>query len=306
MLKHNQIRIFSGSSNQPLAPKIAEELGESLQVLKHKKFPGGEMFFQLPESVKDKRVVLIQTVSPPINDNLMELFLLCDTFKNAGAHEVIAVLPYLGYSRQDKSFGSNSSLALQLIAKLLENSRVDKLITLDLHSLSSLDFFNLPILHLSSESLAMQYIKRCDIKDIILVAPDRGGVERVGKLAQKLSVSMAQLDKTRTADGKIFMSLIKGLVAKRDCIIIDDIVDSADTLCAAAACLSEMGAKSIKAFATHGILSAGAEKKVINSKISELVITDSIFWANELLFADIIKVQTVAPLFADAVRSFFK
>ena len=306
MQKHKQIRIFSGSSNQPLASKIAAYLGVKLQEIHRKKFLGGEMFFQLPESVQDEQVVLIHTIAPSVNDNLIELLLLCDTFKNAGAKEVIVALPYLGYSRQDKSLANNSSFALQSIAKLLAATKIDKLITLELHSLSSLDLFAIKVIHLSSQSLAVQYIKSQGLNNIVLVSPDKGGIDRVEKLAKELSVPCAYLNKKRTEDGKITMSLIKGTIAKRDCIIIDDIVDSADTLCAASKYLSGNGVKSIKAFVTHGVLTAGAVKRVAKTNINELVITDSIFWANELLSADIIKIQTVAPLIADAVRSFLK
>ncbi len=306
MHKHKQIRIFSGSSNQPLAAKIAAHLGVRLQEVCSKKFSGGEMYFHLPDSVKDEQIVLIHSIAPPINDNLIELLLLCDTFKNAGAQEVIAVVPYFGYARQDKSLANNSSFALQMIAKLLANIKVDKLISLELHSLSSVDLFAMPVIHLSSQQLAIQYITQQEPGNIVLVSPDQGGLERVRKLARAFSLPYAYLDKKRTEGGRITMSLIKGTVAKRDCIIIDDIVDSADTLCAASKYLSGNGAKSIKAFVTHGVLSAGAVKRVAKTNINELVITDSIFRANELLFADIIKIQTVAPLIADAVRSFFK
>lgn len=304
MHKHKQIRIFSGSSNQPLATKIAAELGADLLELHCKTFSSGEMFFQFPESIKDKQVVLIQTISSPINDNLMELFLLCDTFKNAGACEVIAVVPYLGYSRQDKPFGKHSCSVLQLIAKLLATARLDKLIVLELHSLLSLNLFAMPVIHLSSQILAAQYIRNQNLNNIVLVSPDNGGTHRVERLARELSVPYAHMDKKRINEGKVTLSLIKGRVAKRDCIIIDDIVDSADTLCAVATFLSENGAKSIKAFITHGVLSAGAVERIVNSNVTELVITDSIFWANELVFANIIKIQTIAPLIANAIRSF--
>ena len=266
--------IISGSSHPILAQQVADGLGCEFIIANTKRFVDQELNVQINKDLYDRNVILLQSINRPVNDHLMELLLLAYIAKKSGCRSITAVIPYFGYSRQDKPSYEYGSASLQLIAKLVEASGIDKIITVDMHSKKSEDFFNIAIKSLDPTEIFITELKRND--NDIVVSPDIGGVPRAMALASKLKTDLAIIDKRRDFDGKCTMYNITRNVAEKNCIIIDDIVDTADTLCKAAKLLIQNGAKTIRACVTHAVFSANCIHQIEQIGFTDFFITDTI------------------------------
>lgn len=267
------MQIISGSSNQELAKQIASDSGYELLRTKIENFESGELKVQILDKVGPE-VAIIQSTNAPTNNRLMELLLLIDAAKCAGAKNIIAVIPYFGYSRQDKASYEHGPVSLNLIFKMIESAGATKIVTLDFHSSLGARGCNIPIENLTTEDIFLPELK--NMEDVVVASPDAGGVERVKKYSSLLGCDFAVIEKIRGQNNLPTAKKIIGNVKGKNVIIIDDIVDSGNTLCVAAELLSRQGAKNIQAIITHAVLSAGALQKIMDSAIETIYISDSI------------------------------
>ena len=269
------IRIFAGSTSQALGAKIATACGQQLGSLVLQKFSDGELYPVFKESIQNARVVLIQSTQPP-TEHIIELLLMIDAAKHAGAYEVIVVAPYLGYMRQDKIQDRRGPLGAKLQANMLAAAGAARLITCDPHTEKIADFFPGPVAQLGSDAVFIPYIQALKLQHLILVAPDLGAVDRARSYAQHFGVELVTCHKQRPAPNEIATVQVMGSVGGANIALIDDIVDTGNTLCKAAEQLKAQGARSIRAFCTHPVLSGNAYQNLAASAIEELVVTDTI------------------------------
>ena len=283
------MQIIAGTSNSDLATRIAAKLGLKCIVAKVTKFSDGEFKVQV-SGIIDKEVIIVHSTVSPVNDNLIELLLLTDLLQRAGAQKIIAIIPYFGYARQDRQDRQdrqevqiqdhlNSSLGASTAIKLIESLGINEVITLDLHSKKSRDYFNIPIYNLKAIDVFLAVIKEqnnFNKENIVIVSPDHGGIIRAREYAQKLKIDLAIINKVRDINNICFINDLDGSVTGKHCIIIDDIVSEANTLCHAVEFLLSKGAISVEAFVTHGVFCANAIAKIKDSPLSHLYITDSI------------------------------
>ena len=272
------MKLLAGNSNIRLAEAIAGALDMSLTKAQVKRFADNEIFVAIDENVRGEDVFVIQSTSYPANDNLMELLICMDALKRASASRITAVMPYFGYARQDRKTGGRTPISAKLVANLIERSGADRVLTMDLHSGQIQGFFDIPTDNLFPTPLLAADIRENYKKtdDLLIISPDVGGVVRARALASRLGVDLAIVDKRRDGPGKSEVMNIIGEVKDRRCILFDDIVDSAGTLCNAAAALVAAGATEVSAYVTHGVLSGAARERVKSSALRELVVTDSI------------------------------
>ena len=270
--------VVSGSNGIRLATYIAKKLSIPLVKAQRKTFEDQELQVQINADLHSKQVIIVQSTAKPVNDNLIELLMLINASKRAGAKKITAVIPYFGYARQDHSNDAREPIAANLVAKLLETSGVDQVITLDLHSKKIEDFFNINIANLSSYEKFAPYISK--MSDVIVVSPDEGGIDRAKIFSEALGTKLAIVKKIRNSANKSMAINIVGNVKNKHCIIIDDIVDSATTICNAADLLHIGGALSVIAFVTHPVLSKNSIKLIENSRIKKLYVTNSIVQNN--------------------------
>ncbi|MFK7974332.1 MAG: ribose-phosphate diphosphokinase [Rickettsiaceae bacterium] len=289
------MQIIAGSSNLSLTQRIANEISAEMLNTQINKFSDGEIKVQVHGRI-GKDVVLVQSTSNPVNDNLLELLLLADTVKRAGATNIIAIIPYFGYSRQDKCTYKNGPISARLVAKLIESSGINSIITLDLHSSQIEGFFNIPITNFSTASLFLPILEKQD--NIIMVSPDIGGVARARNYSELLGVDLAIINKSRDLNNKCTMNGLVGEVKDFHCVIVDDIIDSANTICSATDLLLNQGAFSVSALITHGVLSDNAIEKVEKSGLRSVYISDSI---NVLNNSQKITIVPVHELLASAL-----
>ncbi|MCK5110464.1 MAG: ribose-phosphate pyrophosphokinase [Arcobacteraceae bacterium] len=269
-------KLISGSANPAFAQKVAESLGKELADIQVNKFSDGEINVIIPESVRGQDVFIIQPTCAPANDNLMELLIIVDALKRSSAGTINAVIPYFGYARQDKKAAPRVPITAKLVADMLETAGVQRVITIDLHASQIQGFFNIPVDHLVGASLFVEYIKNKNLKNPIIASPDVGGVARARGYAEKLGYGLVIVDKKREKANVSEVMNIIGDVEGYDVIILDDMVDTAGTLTKAADVLKAMGATSVMACCTHGVLSGPALDRITNSALDELVITDTI------------------------------
>ena len=297
------MRIISGNSNPLLAKEISFELKEKIIDVTVTKFADQEVFVEINENVRGKNIFIIQSTSMPANDHLMELLITIDTLKRASAQTVTAVIPYFGYARQDRKVGPRTPISAKLVADILTTAGIDRLLTLDLHAGQIQGFFDIPVDNLYAAPVFTKDIKKnYQNKDIVVISPDVGGVVRARGIAKRIDGDLAIVDKRRDKANVSEVMNIIGDINGRDCIIVDDIVDTAGTLCNAAEALINSGAKSVSAYITHGVLSGPAVERIKNSKLDELVITDSIAPTKLILDASNIRILKLAPLIAEAIR----
>ena len=272
------MKLLAGNSNIKLAEAIASALDMSLTKAQVRRFADNEIFVTIDENVRGEDVFVIQSTSYPANDNLMELLICMDALKRASASRITAVMPYFGYARQDRKTGGRTPISAKLVANLIERSGADRVLTMDLHSGQIQGFFDIPTDNLFPTPLLAADIRENYKKtdDLLIISSDVGGVVRARALASRLGVDLAIVDKRRDGPGKSEVMNIIGEVKDRRCILFDDIVDSAGTLCNAAAALVANGATEVSAYVTHGVLSGAARERVKNSALRELVVTDSI------------------------------
>jgi ribose-phosphate pyrophosphokinase len=296
------MKILACNSNRPLAEAIAEYLTMSITKAVIRRFSDNEVFVEIHENVRGEDVFVIQSTCYPANDNLMELLVTLDALRRGSARRVTAVIPYFGYARQDRKSSPRSPISAKLVANLITTAGADRVVTLDLHSGQIQGFFDIPLDNLYAAPVFTNDIRaRYQGDDVMVVSPDVGGVVRARAIASRIDADLAIIDKRRERAGVSEVMNIIGDVKGRRCIMVDDIVDSAGTLCNAAEALMKAGAVSVAAFVTHGVLSGGAVARVTGSPLEELVITDSIPATEAVKMARNIRQVTIAPLMAESI-----
>lgn len=302
------LKLISGNSNPTLAKAISENLKLPLMKADIKRFADHEIWVEVQENVRGEDVFLIQSTCYPTNDNVMELLIGLDALRRASAKRITAVIPYFGYARQDRKPGPRTPITAKLMANIITSAGADRVLTLDLHAAQIQGFFDIPLDNLYSLPVFVKEIKKKykDTSNIVVVSPDVGGVARARSLSKKLEDSeLAIVDKRREKAGISEVMNIIGEVKGKDCIIFDDIVDSAGTLCNAAKALKDEGAKTVSAYITHGVLSGKAVERISNSSLEDLYITDSIPLSAEAAGESRIKVASIAPLIASGIQSIY-
>ena len=298
------MKLLAGNSNLPLARAIADYLELPLTQASVRRFADEEVFVEIHENVRGEDVFVVQSTSFPTNDNLMELLICIDALKRASAKRITAVIPYFGYARQDRKPGPRTPISAKLVANLITVAGADRVLTMDLHAGQIQGFFDIPTDNLwAAPVMAADIQARYANKKLMVVSPDVGGVVRARSLAKRLdNAPLAIVDKRRERAGESEVMNIIGEVDGRCCILVDDIVDSAGTLCNAAAALKSQGATDVYAYCSHGVLSGGAAARVQASELSELVVSDTIYPGEPDNPKGKIRRLTIAPLFAEAIR----
>ena len=297
------MKILAGNSNRPLAEAVAAYLGLPLTKARVTRFSDMEVFVEVHENVRGEHVFVVQSTSFPTNDNLMELLVCIDALKRASAGRITAVLPYFGYARQDRKPGPRTPISAKLVANLITVAGADRVLTLDLHAGQIQGFFDIPTDNLFAAPVIVRDIKqKYNGDNLMIVSPDVGGVVRARAVAKRLDADLAIVDKRREQAGVSEVMNIIGDVKGRRCILIDDIVDSAGTLCNAANALMENGAQSVCAYVTHGVLSGGAVARVGASALQEMVTTDSILATEAVRTSRNLRQIGIAPLIGEAMR----
>jgi len=302
-----KMKILAGNSNAPLAEAIAAYLGEPLTKCHVRRFADLEIFVEILENVRGRDAFIIQSTSYPTNDNLMELLIMMDALRRASAHRVTAVIPYFGYARQDRKPGPRSPISAKLVANLITRAGADRVLTVDLHAGQIQGFFDIPTDNLFAAPTMVRDIKDRGISEnVMVVSPDVGGVVRARAFAKRLDAPLAIVDKRRERAGESEVMNIIGDVRGRNCVLLDDIVDSGGTLCNAADALLAKGAASVSAYITHGVLSGGAVSRIAASKLTELVLTDTILPTEAVRVARNIRVISTSELIGEAIARIAK
>ena len=297
------MKIVACNSNRPLAEAMAATLNLPLTRAAVRRFADMEVFVEIHENVRGEDVFVVQSTSYPANDNLMELLITLDALRRSSARRVTAVIPYFGYARQDRKTAPRTPISAKLVANLITEAGANRVLTMDLHAAQIQGFFDIPVDNLYAEPLFTRDIReRFDGRDIVIVSPDVGGVLRARAIATRLNRDLAIIDKRRERAGPSEVMNVIGDVQGRDCILVDDLVDSGGTLCNAAEALLGAGARSASVYTTHGVLSGGAVARIASSPIETMTITDSIPATEAVRLAHNIRQITVAPLMADAMR----
>ena len=301
------MKIIAGNSNIPLVESISKYLRVPVTKAAIRRFSDMEIFVEIRENVRGEDVFCIQSTSFPANDNLVELLVVIDALKRGSAKRITAVIPYYGYARQDRKSSPRSPISAKLVANLITKAGADRVLTVDLHAGQIQGFFDIPTDNLYASPVFIKDIKKRFKKNkIVIVSPDVGGVTRARAIAIALNVDLAIIDKRRERAGESEVMNIIGDVNKANCIIIDDIVDSAGTICNAAKALKSAGARNVSSYITHGVLSGAAVKKVKNSSIDRLVVTDTIKTTPEIRKIKNIEQLTLAPLLGEAIKRISK
>ena len=297
------MKLLSGNSNRPLAEAIAAYLETPLTNADVRRFSDMEVFVEIHENVRGEDVFIIQSTSSPANDNLMELLVCIDALRRASARRITAVLPYFGYARQDRKPGPRTPISAKLVANLIATAGANRVLTMDLHAGQIQGFFDIPTDNLYSGPVFTREIaEKYGDENLVMVSPDVGGVVRTRALAKRLNADLAIIDKRRERAGMSEVMNIIGDVDGRTCVIVDDIVDSAGTLCNAADALKNAGATRVLAYITHGVLSGGAVARVTASALEHLSVTDSIAATDAMRHARNIRTIPIAPLLGEAIR----
>jgi ribose-phosphate pyrophosphokinase len=297
------MKILAGNSNPPLAEEISAYLNLPLTQASIRRFSDMEVFVEIHENVRGEDTFVIQPTSYPANDHLMELLVTLDALRRGSARRITAVLPYFGYARQDRKSGPRTPISAKLVANLIAVAGADRVLTIDLHAGQIQGFFDIPLDNLfAAPVMTKDMEERFNSEQLMIVSPDVGGVVRARAYAKRLNTDLAIIDKRREQAGVSEVMNIIGDVKDRRCILVDDIVDSAGTLCNAAEALMNAGATSVSAYVTHGVLSGGAVARVTSSPMEKLVITDSIRATEAMRVSHNIEQLTIAPLMAEAIR----
>ncbi len=297
------MKLLSGTGNLELSKKIAQNLKLKLVNSNIKRFADGEIYVEINENIRGNSIFVIQSISTPANDNLMELLICIDALRRSSAKNITAVIPYFGYARQDRKVVPRTAISAKLVSNLITNAGAHRIVTVDLHAGQIQGFFDIPVDNLFSTPIFSKHIKKyISNKNIICVAPDVGGVERARALGQKLNVGLAIVDKRRSAPGKSQVMNIIGNVKGKNCLLVDDIIDSGGTIVNAAKALKEKGAKDVYVYVTHGVLSGNAVEQINNSKIKKLILTDTIVNSNKIKKSSKIVVLSISNLMAEAIK----
>lgn len=272
----SNLRLFTGNSHPELAQEVAEHMGIELSKSTVTKFSDGEISVSIWESIRGKDCFIIQSTCNPVNDNLMEILIMTDALKRASANSVTAVIPYYGYARQDRKAKARDPITSKLVANMITAAGVDRVITMDLHASQEQGFFDIPVDHMLGQPLLTDYFKLKELDDLVIVSPDHGSVTRARNMAKPFNVPIAIIDKRRPEPNKSEIMNIIGDIVGKNCVILDDMIDTAGTICNAAKALMDLGANSVYACATHGILSGPALERIEASPIKEMVLLNTI------------------------------
>ena len=297
------MKILSGTSNPLLSKSISKQLKLKLINTNIKNFADGEIYVEINENIRGNSVFVVQSTSTPANDNLMELLLCIDALKRSSAKNITAVIPYFGYARQDRKVVPRTSISAKVVSNLITNAGANRIVTVDLHAGQIQGFFDMPVDNLFTTPIFARYIKK-NIKssNLTCVSPDAGGIERTRGLAKKINAELAIIDKRRPQAGKSQVMNIIGDIKNKNCIIVDDIIDSGGTIVNAVEALIKKGAKDVHVFVTHAVLSGDAVNKIKKSKIKKLIITDTIDNSRRIKNVSKIQVLSIAPLMAEAIK----
>ena len=299
------MKILSGTSNQKLSKDICKQLKLKLVNTNIKRFADGEIYVEINENIRGNSIFIIQSISSPANDNLMQLLLCIDALKRSSAKNITAVIPYFGYARQDRKVVPRTSISAKLVSNLITKAGADRVVTVDLHAGQIQGFFDIPVDNLFATPIFARHVKKkikIKNKNIICIAPDVGGTERARALGKLLNVGLAIVDKRRPKPGQSQVMNVIGEVKGKTCIIVDDIIDSGGTIVNAAKALKDRGAKEVYVYITHGVLSGEAVKKIKSSVIKNLVITDTIDNNNKVKGAKNIEVLPISSLMGEAIK----
>lgn len=297
------LMVFTGNANPDLAQKVVDDLGKTLGDISVSQFSDGEVCVELNENVRGRDVFVIQPTCKPTNDNLIELIVMVDAMRRASAGRITAVVPYFGYARQDRRVRSaRVPITAKVVADMMVSAGVDRVLTVDLHAEQIQGFFDVPVDNVYGSPVLLADIEKQAFQDLIVVSPDIGGVVRARAVAKQLDVDLAIIDKRRPSANVAEVMNIIGEIEGRTCLLVDDMVDTAGTLCNAALALKESGAKKVVAYATHPVLSGAAIENLNNSVLDELVVTDSIPLSDAAKACSRIKVLTLSNMLAEAVR----
>ena len=297
------MKLLAGNSNKNLSQKISKYLKTKLVNSNIKKFSDGEIYVEINENIRGNNIFIIQSISSPANDNLLEMLLCIDALKRSSAKNITAVIPYFGYARQDRKVVPRTSISAKLVSNLITKAGADRVVTVDLHAGQIQGFFDIPVDNLFATPIFYRHIKkRLELNNLVCVSPDIGGVERSRALGKLLGVELAIVDKRRPAPGKSKVMNIIGNVKNKVCIIVDDIIDSGGTIVNVAKKLKDKGAKEIHVYITHGVLSGEAVKKIKNSPIKNLVITDTIDNSKKINNVKNIEILSISNLLGEALK----
>ena len=296
------LTIFSGNAHRALTESICRQLEVPMGRAEVTRFADGEVYVEIKENVRGVNCFVVQPTCTPVNDNLMELLVMIDALRRASAGSINAVIPYFGYARQDRKTKPRTPISARLAADVLTAAGVTRVLAMDLHAGQIQGFFNIPVDHLYAMPVQMEYLKSQFGAQAVIVSPDAGGVERARAFSKRLNCGLAIIDKRRPAANVAEVVNIIGDVKGRDAIIVDDLIDTAGTLCAAARAIKEQGARSVHACCTHGLLSGPAVERIAAAPIDQVIVTDSIPHRKEVMDCAKIKVLSVAPLLSEAVK----
>lgn len=306
----NEPKLISGNANRPLAAAISRRMSihrgfdVGLVDARVERFNDGEIFVEVFENVRGEDMFIIQPTSNPANDNLMELLIITDALRRSSAGRITAVIPYFGYARQDRRTKARTPISAKLVANMMVEAGIERILTMDLHATQIQGFFDIPVDNLYASpvfALDIRHNFKGKMDDIMVVSPDVGGVSRARELAKRIDAPLSIVDKRREKPGEVAEMTVIGDVVGKKCIIVDDLVDTAGTLCKAAEHLMEAGAEEVHAYISHGVLSGPAVERVTNSKLSSLVITDSIQATDAVKGCQNIRIVPTAPLFAQSI-----
>lgn len=303
--KRPRLRVFSGSSNPELAERICRDIGVSVAQSSVKRFADGEIYLQVLENVRGMDVFVVQPTCSPVDNNLVELLLMLDALRRASARRITAVLPYYGYSRQDRKDRPRVPISAKVVAGVLETAGADRVLTMDLHAAQIQGFFNVPVDHLYAMPVMVEELTVEHIPNLTIVSPDAGGVERARGFAKRLKAPLAIIDKRRERMNDADVMNVIGDVEGRNCLMVDDLVDTAGTLCKGAAALISQGATSVRACCTHAVLSGPAVERIENSVLTELLVSDSIPLRGPAVEAKKIRQLSVSLLLARGIASIY-
>ena len=297
------MKLLTGNSNKNLSKKISKYLKTRLVNSSIKKFSDGEIYIEINENIRGNSIFIIQSISSPANDNLMELLLCIDALKRSSAKNITAVIPYFGYARQDRKVVPRTSISAKMVSNLITKAGADRVVTLDLHSGQIQGFFDIPVDNLFATPIFARHIKKkIKSNNLVCIAPDVGGTARARALGKLLNVGLAIVDKRRPSPGKSEVMNVIGNVNNKTCIIVDDIIDSGGTIVNAAKVLKEKGARDVHVYVSHGVLSGGAVEKIKKSKVKNLVVTDTIDNSNKVKNVKNIEILSISNLVGEAIK----
>jgi ribose-phosphate pyrophosphokinase len=298
----NNFKVFAGNSNSSLARKICEDLNVPLAKARVEGFSDGETMVEIGENVRGRDVYVVQSTSAPSNEMLMELLVMVDALSRASAESITAVIPYFGYARQDRKVAPRTPITSKLVANLLTTAGVDRVVSMDLHAGQIQGFFDIPVDHIYAAPVLLDDIRNKYTDPLVVVSPDAGGTERARAFAKRLDSGLSIIDKRRSSANVSEVMHIIGDVSGRDCVIVDDMIDTAGTLCNGAQALKDAGAKRVFAYATHPVLSGPALERIEASCIEEVVVTDSICCSHKVKKCKTLRQLSVSSLLAEAIR----